>query len=324
MNLLYIIGNGLDIAFGLKTSYQDFFTHYLALPVVDKDIAAMKKDIASQRYETWADLEMGLGAYSEKCYPKDIFLKCINDIKSSLKKYLINESKKINSLKIASRKHFFEPQLCLEPEPRNRYTAYLSRYSQVVDISVISFNYTSTLEKLIDSNPYNKNITLRSINHVHGLLDDMMVMGVNDSSQIKNLLYNDDLDIVEEFVKPEYNDACMNDKNSACESLVKSADVLVLYGTSLGPSDNKWWKLIGEMMSSDSSPMIVYLPHDDNKDLVSTPNHLRRWTRGYVHEIHEKFEIKIDEETLSNRICVGLNQDLFTVVQSNPKLISTK
>ena len=29
MNILYIIGNGLDIAHHMKTSYQDFFKYYL-------------------------------------------------------------------------------------------------------------------------------------------------------------------------------------------------------------------------------------------------------------------------------------------------------
>ena len=53
MNILYIIGNGLDIAHHMKTSYQDFFTHYLALPTIDRDIVAMKKDIESHKYETW-------------------------------------------------------------------------------------------------------------------------------------------------------------------------------------------------------------------------------------------------------------------------------
>ena len=45
MKILYIIGNGLDIAHHMKTSYQDFFTYYLALPSTDRDILAMKNDI---------------------------------------------------------------------------------------------------------------------------------------------------------------------------------------------------------------------------------------------------------------------------------------
>ena len=53
-----------------------------------------------------------------------------------------------------------------------------------------------------------------------------MVMGVNDSSQISNSSLSEDIDIVEEFIKPEYNDACMNNKNTICESLINRADVI--------------------------------------------------------------------------------------------------
>lgn len=86
MDILYIIGNGLDIAFNLKTSYPDFFKFYLSLPTKDKELLAMKKDIEEQENETWADLEIGLGEYSTRCASKDIFLKCLNDIK----KYLVS------------------------------------------------------------------------------------------------------------------------------------------------------------------------------------------------------------------------------------------
>lgn len=73
MNILYIIGNGLDIAHHMKTSYQDFFKYYLAQPSIDGDIRVMKNDIKSHRFETWADLEMGMGVYSSQCINKDVF-----------------------------------------------------------------------------------------------------------------------------------------------------------------------------------------------------------------------------------------------------------
>lgn len=38
MNILYIIGNGLDIAHHMKTAYQDFFKYYLKVASDDNDI----------------------------------------------------------------------------------------------------------------------------------------------------------------------------------------------------------------------------------------------------------------------------------------------
>lgn len=325
MNILYIIGNGLDIAHHMETSYQDFFDHYLTIPTDDNDIKAMKKDIHSRRYKTWADLEMGMGEYSYKCADKDIFLKCLSNIKENLREYLQKESEKIGLYEIKSMSGFKSLGSFLEPEPRSRYTEYVRRYNQALTIDVMTLNYTSTLESLFKFNnsPINitPTITLHSILHVHGTLDNMMVMGVNDTFQIANADFNTDMDVVEDFVKPEYNDACMNNKNVDCESLIQKANIIVLYGTSLGKSDDKWWKLIGKRMEMDTYPLIVHLPYDEKKDLSAEPNHLRRWTNESVREIQGKFDIKIDEKVLYSRICVAFNKTLIPISKSQKQSI---
>lgn len=315
MKILYIIGNGLDIAFHLKTSYQDFFKYYLALKTDDKDLLAMKKDINSHRYETWADLEIGLGLYSQNCSDKDVFLKCLVDIKENLRVYLNKESEKIGEYIISTTSHFISPGYFLEPEPRARYFEFCNRKSRGAEIDVVTLNYTNTLETVLNfrgrANTLSDLAILNSINHIHGTLDNMMVMGVNDSSQIANASFNTELDVIEDFIKPEFNDACMNNKNSDCETLIYNADLIVLYGTSLGPSDDKWWKLIGKRLGTDHYPMLVYLPYDEKKNQAAEPNHLRRWTMDYVREIKDKFGIAMEDKLLSYRICVALNKELF-------------
>ncbi len=317
MNILYIIGNGLDIAHHMETSYQNFFDHYLTVPTDDNDIVAMKKDIHSHRYKTWADLEIGMGEYSSKCADKEIFLKCLSDIKENLQKYLKKESEKINLYKINSLSNFINLEQLFEPEPRKRYIDYRLQFGSNETIDVMTLNYTSTLESLFgygnSAKGLSNGVILQSILHVHGTLDNMMVMGVNDTSQISNTTFNTDMDVVEDFVKPEYNDACMNNKNTECESLIQNANIIVLYGTSLGKSDDKWWKLIGKRMGLNPYPLLVYLPYDDMKNLSAEPNHLRRWTLECIHEIHDKFDIIIDEKTLYSRTCVAFNKTLLPI-----------
>ena len=319
MNILYVIGNGLDIARKMETSYQDFFSHYLTLPSDDEDIKAMKKEIDSQRNKTWADLEIGMGIYSSNCADREVFLKCLNDIKDRLKEYLQKESEKINLYKVNSFSGFINPAQFLDPEPRNRYIRYRSKFNPNETIDIITLNYTSTLESIFGYSgsaiSISKESVLRNIIHVHGTLENMMVMGVNDSSQISNTSFNTDVDIIEDFVKPEYNDACMNNKNVDCESLIRNANIIVFYGTSLGKSDEKWWKLIGKRMEQDSYPLLVYLPFDENKNLATEPNHLRRWTMESVREIRQKFDIKIDDQLLASRICIAFNKSLFPIVR---------
>lgn len=321
MNILYIIGNGLDIAYHLKTSYQDFFKYYLGQLTFDKEILAMKNDIDNHRYETWADLEMGMGEYSSHCASKEVFLKCLYDIKSNLREYLQKESEKIKLYKLNSFSNFLDPSSFLDPESKLKYDGLSSLMSQDLSISVMTFNYTSTLEWLFDYGgrakqfPYNSAV-LETIQHVHGTLANMMVMGVNDSSQIANTKISSDIDIVEDFVKPEYNDACMNNKNNICESLINKADVIVLYGTSIGLSDAKWWRFIGQRLNNEKYPLLVYLPYDKKKDLAAEPNRLRRWVGQSVKEIKEKFDIQLDDKILASRMCVAFNKQILDVVKN--------
>ena len=84
----------------------------------------MKVDIDCHKYETWADLEIGMGIYSSQCADKNVFLKCLADIKSNLQEYLKKESEKIDSYKLDSTSGFVNPGLFLDPEPRNRYDSY--------------------------------------------------------------------------------------------------------------------------------------------------------------------------------------------------------
>lgn len=320
MNILYIIGNGLDIAHHLKTSYQDFFNYYLALPTKDSDIIAMKEDIERKKFETWADLEIGMGVYSSQCANRGVFLKCLSDIKTNLKEYLKRQAENITLYRLESFSAFIDPGLLLEPEPKDRFSSFCSGRTADSNINIITFNYTPTLEDLLEYNgkaiPIDSFAVLFSIQHIHGTLDNMMVMGVNDSAQISNPEFNTDLDVVDEFVKPEYNDACMNNKNSICESLIQSAEMIVLYGTSLGKSDDKWWKLIGQRMSKDKYPLLVYLPYDEKKNITAEPNHLRRWTMQSIREIREKFDIQLDEKILAQRVCVAFNKRLFQITKN--------
>ena len=90
----------------------------------------------------------------------------------------------------------------------------------------------------------------------------------------------------------------MNNKNVICQNLIEAADVIVIYGASLGLSDEKWWRMIGARMSTDKYPLLIYLPYDDKKNLYAEPNRLRRWTRDYVANIKNKFDIKLEDKVM--------------------------
>lgn len=322
MNTLFIVGNGLDISVGLKTSYQDFFDYYFSVPSEDATIQAMKQDIHSRRYETWADLEIGLGDYARNCDNKDHFQTCLINIKRELNEYLKIEREKLIHYELLSLKPLLSLESLLDPEPQSRFQQFASKLSSPNGIDFITFNYTPTLEHLLDYNGNNRPLSqisyLSSIVHIHGTLDEMMVMGVNDESQIANELLRNDMDIKEDFIKPEYNDACENNKNVICERLINRADIIVIYGSSVGLSDEKWWKLIGRRMNEKSYPLLVYLPYDAYKNQSLAPNRIRRWTQEYVAVLKQRFGITIPDDVLYHRVCVAVNRTLVPV-KKNPQ-----
>ena len=87
MKTLYIIGNGFDLNLGLKTSYKDFYQHYMSVESTTKSIADLKDSI-SMDYSSWSDLELALGQYTIELKTLDEFDEVFEDIGAQLGVYL--------------------------------------------------------------------------------------------------------------------------------------------------------------------------------------------------------------------------------------------
>lgn len=64
MQILYIIGNGFDLNLDLKTSYNDFYKYYETVESKNPNVQKLKEHI-SKTYDSWADLELALGDYTQ-------------------------------------------------------------------------------------------------------------------------------------------------------------------------------------------------------------------------------------------------------------------
>lgn len=318
MNYLFIIGNGFDIMLGLDTDYQSFYNYYSAIPSPDPDILDMKRAIEKGRYETWADLEEGIGEYTGRINEPDVFLKCLEDIRKNLFKYLDEQSKR-GDYQIDINKFIddlIKPERYLEAQVLNEFDQFILQFGRSRNFySVVTFNYTDTIDNLL---PPEEFFTV-SLLHLHGSLKDIPVMGVNDVSQISNILFRENEDIIEEFVKPEFNDACLNNRNEEFDQLISRANVIVLFGTSLGETDRNWWIKIGERLRGGST-IIIYYPFDEKKDIVKKPNYCRRWVRQYRDFLFVKMGVPEEErKELINRICIGINKPFLSLKKRSDK-----
>ena len=271
MRIVFLLGNGFDINLGINTGYQSFYDYYLAQPSGDEAVARLKKELEEKRYTTWADLEIGLGRYTAAVDSVEQMRTVYYDLSDRLQEFL---KKKMETFVITEKmtsaivKGFSYPQSYLPQGMNDAIVSYKrGHYPDIVDI--ISFNYTDTVERVLQSKlatgypvQLSPQLSLTSINHIHMRLeDDDVIMGVNDDSQIlsKELL-NDDMRAL--LVKPYINQQLQNLIDSRCAELIRNAELICIFGVSLGETDLYWWRLLGQRFT-DSNLRIVYYTYDD-------------------------------------------------------------
>ena len=320
MNVLFILGNGFDKTQGLETSYQEFYKDYQKLKATSELEAKLKSSIRSD-YETWADLEEGLGAYSNKFSEVNTFREVINIINYRLKDYLINKTTAIDSLGLSKAKlikDLMYPEGELEPKQKTSFNSYLSQLTiENIKINCETLNYTNTFEVVFGDNeaflgirdPEHIPVFFERLLHLHGSLDDMILVGVNDVSQIAKVAFRDDPYLIEEFVKPEINIGCENMKNETFRHLINNADLIILFGVSVGVTDLIWWQTIGERLENKYDTLrIIYYPYDLSKDIIKHQSRKYRWSKDCIAFLKERMNVSKTVEELRERIYVGINK----------------
>lgn len=289
MNITFLIGNGFDVNLGLKTRYIDFYKYFSSLESA-KDSAAVKKFkkeiteyIKDEVHNTsedcidWRDLEVALGKWSKYLNEDDIDDFHISII-DSLKDYLKNEYK------------YFDPKIfeehgilkyLLDPisgnfnrNQSNEIMSYWRQYPGPDLINIINFNYTLTIEHLcgikkkplqIGTNIAGHTTTLSTIHHIHQTLNDEdILVGLNDVSQIENKVFHNNRHICNLMVKPYTNVMLGTGIDRDCEDIISSTDLFVLFGTSAGITDQKWWKAICNRIK-DYNARLLYFVHGMNR-----------------------------------------------------------
>lgn len=183
--VLYIIGNGFDIAHRVKSKYSDF----KCWCQTSKKNTGIFDSLFSTQSDFWSNIEIALGDYDEEdilnfCKPDEEFdldhslssSARIEDAPESILKPALDELKEyfiewVNSINLKG----IEDYLMLHKNAK-----------------YISFNYTETLEKIYSIS--NKNIC-----HIHGcrlLKNDDYVFGHNNHRDANS--YGDDLPFFEE------------------------------------------------------------------------------------------------------------------------------
>lgn len=326
MNIVYLIGNGFDLNLGMKTSYKDFYEKYYCLEKSPNDnIEKLKKEIKGN-IESWSDLELALGNYTNKVNTSIEFEEIRQDIIFNLSNYLKKEEDLININDIDIEKlclYLSSPQRSLLRADELEIDGFLKPIKhEIADINIITFNYTNILDKLIESklnrnvnyaNAINVNTMIHSIQHIHGTLKERMIVGVNDISQVANNKFNDDIDFIESFIKTEYNKSAKHTIDDRCVSLISKANIVCIYGSSIGESDNFWWQLIGEKLKENVCRLIIFEKCFDIESKLNA-NLISRKERHIREKFLRRTSFSNDEKSfIAKNIFVGINTDYFNI-----------
>lgn len=320
MNILFLIGNGFDLNLDMKTKYSDFYKHYKLIQ--SESLAINKlKDSISNDIENWSDLELALGEYTKNLGTEKEFEEVYEDIGDRLAEYLEKEESDFNFKNIDGKKlhdYFSFPEKSLLTADRNEISAFRNKIEKSQsNVFLITFNYTKTLEKLLgySNKVININssgaypIVLQKIEHIHGFTNDRMVMGVNDVSQISNKSFHENQNILDALVKVNCNQVQKHTLDNWCKSQIVKANLICIFGSSIGDTDNMWWELVGEQLKKDIK-LIIF--EKGEKIPLRRPYKKANIERVKKNYFLDKTKLNDKEKkNASGKIFIGINTNMF-------------
>ena len=158
-------------------------------------------------------------------------------------------------------------------------------------------------------------LDLRDIIHVHGQLGSSIIIGVDNEEQMKNEEFRNNDDIKDLMIKIQSNEVMKETRHMQCEALINGANIIVLFGVSLGDTDARWWKIIGDNLVNRANLAVIQHLFEPN---VIIPTQLQK--RGRLERRQQKClmqKMRIAEnnwtENLRNRLFFTVNEPIFQI-----------
>lgn len=340
MQITFLIGNGFDISCGIKSSYSDFYTEYCSKESPQKHISDFRQEIQNEidnniadEDKTWSDFEVGLGKYTKEFTEEtvDNFLECLEDGRSEIIAYLRNQERNFRpdiytdeEYKRFSQsiKDFLQDVTDLERPAIQGALNKVQRESK--EIKFLTFNYTNTLERILEKIPQEPLATWRvdsttyslkinpDVLHVHGKIDDFPILGVNDEGQIANKKLLETPQFQQIMLKADAVSALGKTWHQDAEAQISKSKVICVFGMSLGETDAKWWRKIYQWLKADSSRhLIIYWYEKEAPNGISVTRQLRCYEKvkskflGYVDAIPK------ETQEIKSRIHIVINTPNF-------------
>lgn len=332
MNILYIVGNGLDIQYGLKTKYSDFYEYQLPIYKEKKKNEKYYNIIydnillhQGDNWENWSDLELALGELTKNPeVNEEEFMNALDDVNIDLNNYLtlIQDKFDLTGKTIDIQKSLKEIYSQIPDGSKERVLKYIQNISIETDyINILTLNYTNILEHLIGKEKNKEYKTfrghihgcfIRNVEHAHGTLEFSLILGVSDESQINKSYKNSNK---KSLIKEELHAQARENRHFKNINLIDSADLIIIFGTSIGATDGYLWKKIADICIKKNMPVIIHCYKENFDSIKKIPRQL-----GILYEcIEDNFIEKsgIKDETkikiLKNNIIPLISKKVFEI-----------
>lgn len=316
-NLTFIIGNGLDLSLKMETSYRSFY-EYVRLKKLHPN-NNIYKHINVEEVNWWVDFELGLGKYTNKIElvpenERDEWSEKLNDelneVNKDLKQYINDQNKKVAKKTDGIK---FTVQSCYEELVSGQRVKVQSALggSKFIDIRFITLNYTDVLEQIFadtERPSTSRNFyTPQEPHHLHGSVHRTISLGVNDESQLSSYIADEEKKYL---IKPQLIEEMNDGRLETFNQYVDIANVIVLFGVSLGASDTYIWEKVAAWLSASNSNILVIHHHEKGLDLsdMTDRDYLRMYDR-----VKNKF---LDNANITSPLREILKKKIFVVPNS--------
>lgn len=337
MNVTWILGNGFDVALGLKTKYRTFVDKVYLNPdredsLRDKLVKRVGDDRTLSDGSHWSDLETLLGRASSYYEGEvNLFNDTFEEMQDGFIEYVHAQELRLPEDLTKEAIGEFRDSICrfftkFVQNDRRRFPIS-EGIPEHIRYRFISLNYTTALDRLLAATKRSYspiyarrvggsvfNETVEDVLHLHGSITDgnqeAIVFGVSEASQIACKAYADSPGFCELWVKSNKNDTIYgNDKNALLKKIVTESNVLCIYGCSLGETDKYIWREVGQKLLSDRQTFLVLFVH-------RMPDRLSGKSSTYQH--------KRDEALARFAQAAGIDEDDFENVQKRIVLLPSE
>ena len=326
MKIVFLIGNGFDLNLGLETSYPKFYDWYYKQDTTKESVQLFKKALSEEkgrRIELWRDLELFIGESSKLFENAQDYIDVILDVNDNLRRYILIQNKRLikndeDAVKIL-KKNLINPGEKIATRSRLTFESFVRRWNGYSwNINIISFNYTDVLERIllkdsttiIGNNESGDPVYLKSIKHIHGTIDNTILVGVDNIDQIAKMEFRNNYEVQCKVVKPMGNYSTESMVDEECLNIIDKANLICIFGCSLGPTDETWWRAVKNRIQSDKGHTLLLLLDYNPKDYDLEG---REFDRSLItNKVIDKFLSK-EYADIKGNVLVGLNTPIFDI-----------